>query len=201
MTSVPPEASLSDLLARVARGEPEALNAVVPLLYEELSVLAHKQRRRWHGDFTLTTTALVHEAYLKLSGQKQLPAHNRAHFLAIAAKAMRHILCNHARDRRRMKRGGGQPHLELDSLHDLPAASLDLSPDQVDTMAALDDALRRLELLAERQCRVVECRFFGGMSVEDTAAALGISERSVKRDWSFARAWLQRELGPAVTIG
>jgi len=196
MTSPPPQATLSDLLAGVARGEPDALNAIVPLLYDELSALAHQQRRRWDGDFTLTTTALVHEAYLKLSGQERVPAESRAHFLGVAAKAMRHILCNHARDRRRLKRGGGQPHVELESAHDLPAAGLDLSPDQVETMGLLDEALGRLEQLAERQCRVVECRFFGGMSVEDTAAALGMSERSVKRDWAFARAWLRRELGP-----
>ena len=107
---------------------------------------------------------------------------------------MRHILCNHARDRRRQKRGGGRPHLELEQAEHAELGSLDLSDDQTDGLARLDEALRSFERIAERQCRVVECRFFGGMSVEETAAALGVSPRSVKRDWAFARAWLLREM-------
>ena len=107
---------------------------------------------------------------------------------------MRHILCNYARDRRRQKRGGGQPHLALDQVDPADGMALDLSADQADRLAGLDEALRRFESIAERQCRVVECRFFGGMSVEETAAALDMSPRSVKRDWAFARAWLLREM-------
>lgn len=107
---------------------------------------------------------------------------------------MRHILCNYARDRRRQKRGGGQPHVALEEAEAADEAAIYLSADQVDRLAGLDEALRRFESIAERQCRVVECRFFGGMSVEETAAALGMSPRSVKRDWSFARAWLLREM-------
>jgi len=200
MNSVSPHPALTDLLAGVARGDPAALNAIVPLLYDELSALAHRQRRRWDGDFTLTTTALVHEAYLKLATANRIPAESRAHFLGVAAKAMRHILCNHARDRQRLKRGGGQADLDLDAAGELPNGP-DLSPEQAAAMAALADAMAQLEVVAERQCRVVECRFFGGMSVADTAAALGISERTVKRDWEFARAWLRRELDPASEPG
>lgn len=174
--------------------EREALNVLFPLVYEELSRLAHRQRRRWDGNLTLTTTGLVHEAYLKLAGQRQLPTGDRAHFLAIAATAMRHILCNYARDRRRQKRGGGRPHVTLEPAEHAEATVLELSDDQTDRLARLDEALGRFERIAERQCRVVECRFFGGMSVEETAAALGVSPRSVKRDWAFARAWLLREM-------
>jgi RNA polymerase sigma factor (TIGR02999 family) len=185
---------VSTLVEALAAGDREVLDALFPLVYEELGRLAHLQRRRWDGDFTLTTTALVHEAYLKLAGQRQLPAESRAHFLAIASKAMRHILCNYARDRRRQKRGGGQPHVALEEAEAADGTAIYLSADQVDRLAGLDEALRRFESIAERPCRVVECRFFGGMSVEETAAALGMSPRSVKRDWSFARAWLLREM-------
>ncbi len=185
---------VSTLAEALDAGDSEALNALFPLVYEELNRLAHRQRRQWRGDFTLTTTALVHEAYLKLAGQRQLPTGSRAHFLAVASKAMRHILCNHARDRQRQKRGGGQPHLTLDEAAQAESAALELSDEQADRLAELDEALRRFERIAERQCRVVECRFFGGMSVEDTAVALSVSPRSVKRDWAFARAWLHREM-------
>jgi RNA polymerase sigma factor (TIGR02999 family) len=192
--------AVSGLLEALAGGDRDALDALFPLVYAELSRLAHRHRLRWEGDLTLNTTGLVHEAYLKLAGQQRLPTRSRAHFLALASRAMRHILCNHARDRGRQKRGAGRPHLSLDPAGGLdPAAdgdpaALELSDDQTDRLAALDEALRRFERAAERQCRVVECRFFGGMSVEETAEALGVSPRSVKRDWSFARAWLRREM-------
>ena len=184
----------SSLAEALATGDPASLDALFPLVYSELGRLAHLQRRRWHGDLTLTTTALVHEAYLKLAGQQQLPTESRAHFFALASTAMRHILCNYARDRLRQKRGGGRPHLDLEHAEHLNRAALDLSDDQTDRLAALDEALRSFERIAPRQCRVVECRFFGGMSVEDTAAVLGVSPRSVKRDWAFALAWLRREM-------
>ena len=186
-------ASITGLLQAVKRGDREALEELFPLVYHELSMLAHQQRRMWHGDLTLNTTALVHEVYLKLVDQQRLPAESRAHFFAVAAKAMRHILCNYARDRGRKKRGGGIPHLRLEPGKDL-AADVQLSDEQIETLAALDESLQGLERIAERQARVVECRFFGGMSVDDTAAALGMSPRTVKRDWMFARAWLRREM-------
>lgn len=193
MTDAPDQATITGLLQAVGRGERAALDALFPLVYEELSVLAHRQRQAWHGDNTLNTTAVVHEAYLKLVDQKRLPAESRAHFFAVAAKAMRHILCNYARDRQRQKRGGAVQHVSLDDVDEI-ASRLDFSEEQADTLAALDEALQRLAQIADRQSRVVECRFFGGMSVEETADALGIAPRTVKRDWSFARAWLRRDM-------
>jgi RNA polymerase sigma factor (TIGR02999 family) len=185
--------TISDLLGAAADGDRAALDALLPLVYDELMTLAHRQRIRWHGDLTLNTTALVHEAWLKVAEGRRLPAESRTHLLAVAAKAMRHILCNYARDRRRLKRGGAVQHVTLEPLQ-ARLANLDLSDDQSETLASLDEALRRLEQVAERQARVVECRCFGGLSVEETATALDLSPRTVKRDWSFARAWLAREI-------
>lgn len=192
MTAAVDPTTITDLLNAIAGGDRDALNTLLPLVYEELTALAHRQRRAWHGDLTLNTTALVHEVYLKLVDQKRLPAESRLHFFSVASKAMRHILCNHARDRRRKKRGGdlqqtSQPIEEL-------ASSLSLGAEQSEMLEEMDEALGRLEKVAARQARVVECRFFGGMSVEETAEALGVSPSSVKRDWSFARAWLRREM-------
>jgi len=183
--------TIGELLRAVEHGDRAALDALFPLVYDELTVLARQQRRAWHGDLTLTTTALVHEAYLKVVGQRRIPSDSRAHFFGVAAKAMRHILCNHARDRRRQKRGAGAPHLGLGPGHDV-VAQVELSDDQTDMLAALDEALQELERIAPRQARVVECRFFGGMSIDDTATVLRISPRTVKRDWTFAQAWLRR---------
>jgi RNA polymerase sigma factor (TIGR02999 family) len=185
--------TITGLLQAIQRGEREALSTLFPLVYDELLALAHRQRLSWHGDFTLNTTAVVHEAYLKLVDQKRLPAESRAHFFAVAAKVMRHILSNYARDRNALKRGGAVQHVDLTSQHDV-ATQFEFSEDQIDTLTALENALHRLEQIAGRQSRVVECRFFGGMSVEETATALDISVRTVKRDWSFARAWLRREM-------
>ncbi len=189
----PTDDSITGLLRAVERGDRGALDSLFPLVYHELTRLAHHQRHAWHGDLTLNTTALVHEAYLKLIDQKRLPAESRTHFFAVAAKAMRHILCNYARDRHRQKRGGDAQHVSLGPTHDL-AAQIAITDEHADTLDALDIALKRLEQVAERQARVVECRFFGGLSVEDTATALGISPRTAKRDWTFARAWLRREM-------
>ena len=191
-------ATITGLLQAVQRGDRDALDELFPLVYEELTLLAHRQRQAWHGALTLNTTAVVHEAYLKLVDQKRLPADSRAHFFAVAAKAMRHILCNYTRDRSRTKRGGGVQHISIGPGQD-PGAQLQFSGEQTDTLAALDEALQRLEHASDRQARIVECRFFGGMSVEDTAAALGISPRTVKREWSFARAWLRREMQTPLT--
>lgn len=198
MTGTPSRDSVTGLLQAVEEGDREALNALFPLLYDELSVLAHRQRRAWHGDLTLDTTAVVHEAYLKLADQTRIHAGTRAHFFGVAAKAMRHILCNYARDRRRLKRGGDVQHVTFEPDRNIPAQP-DFSSEQADTLMALDEALRSLEEFAARPSRVVECRFFGGMSVEETATALGIAPRTVKRDWNFARAWLRREM--QLTLG
>jgi RNA polymerase sigma factor (TIGR02999 family) len=190
ITSADP--TITELLQALQRGEPGALDALFPLVYGELVTLAHRQRLSWHGDLTLNTTAIVHEVYLKLVDRERVPAENRAHFFAVAAKAMRHILANYARDRHRQKRGGGAQHLSRD--HEPQIAALILSDEQTELVSTLEEALQRLELVAERQSKIVECRFFGGMDVEDTATALGVSPRTVKRDWNFARAWLRREM-------
>jgi RNA polymerase sigma factor (TIGR02999 family) len=187
------QGTVTRLLAELRAGNQGALDELLPLLYGELQALAHLQRRRWRGDYTLDTTALVHEAYLKLLGQKRLDADSRAHFLALTARAMRHILCNYARDRRRQKRGGGADRLALDDLDVLPG-TVSFSAEQAERLGALDDALRRLEDVDKRQSEIVECRFFGAMSIEDTAAALGTSPATVKRLWALARAWLYREM-------
>ncbi len=192
-----PELDLADLLQAVARGERDALNAIFPLVYAELSALAHRQRQHWDGDLTLNTTALVHEAFLKFSANKNVSATSREHFFALAARTMRHVLCNYARDRQRDKRGGGAVHLPLEDVE--ATLMIDLPARDVALLEALDEAMTRLEQIAERASRVVECRFFGGMTVEETAAALSMSERTVKRDWNFARAWLRRELDHSVT--
>jgi RNA polymerase sigma factor (TIGR02999 family) len=174
-----------------------SLDDLFGLVYEELRALARRQRRRWQGDDTLNTTALVHEAYVKLVAQKRLAVASRGHFLALASRAMRHILCNHARAAGARKRGGDLERVSLKPSHARADADAQLD-DHADVLVALDDALRRLEHIDERRSRVVECRFFGGLTVEETASALGTSPRTVKRDWQVAQAWLQREIaGPA----
>jgi RNA polymerase sigma factor (TIGR02999 family) len=187
------EATVTRLLDQLQSGHREALNQLYPLVYQELKALAHYHRRRWHGDDTLGTTALLHEAYLKLLGQRRLAARSRAHFFAVAAKAMRHILSNYAEARRRKKRGGDRERVSLETLDALPVR-LDFTDEHAESLAVLDEALRRLEQTNDRLSQVVECRFFGGMSIADTAAALGVSPATVKRDWVLARAWLYREM-------
>lgn len=174
-------------------GDREALDQEFALVYDEVHRLAGRHRRRWQGDHTLNTTALVHEAYVKLAGGDVSHLHGRAHLLALASRAMRQILCNHARAAGAHKRGGGLMRVTLDSI-DLPAAAIAGSDDAPHMLLALDDALARLEEFDARQARVVECRFFGGLTVEETAAALAISPRTVKRDWQLAQAWLHREM-------
>lgn len=183
-------AAVRELLEGLQQGDSSALDLLIGILYEELRVIAHNQRRRWRGDDTLGTTALLHEAYAKLRRQKRISIESRSHFLALASRAMRHILSTYAEQRRARKRGGGVACVSLSGV-DMPATT---STDCSEMLVAMDTALRRLEKHHERPCRVVECRFYAGMSVEETAAALGMSSRTVKRDWAFAQAWLKREL-------
>jgi RNA polymerase sigma factor (TIGR02999 family) len=185
--------SVTEMLLAAERGDRAALEACFPLVYEELRVIARRQRRAWHGNPTLNTTALLHEAYLKLVDQNRLGATSRAHFFAIASTAMRHILCNYARDRARKKRGGGIQEVSLQQI-DLASVQPDFSDEAAESLAALGAALERLEKIDKRQSKVVECRFFAALSVEETALALDISPATVKRDWTFARAWLMREM-------
>ena len=186
------------LLDAHQRGDVGALDALFPLVYDELRQVAHGQRQRWQGDHTLDTTALVHEAYLKLVDQSRASWESRAHFLATAARAMRHILINYARDRRAQKRGGEQPKLSLEELSEGLGGVAALSDDNAELLIALGTALNKLEQVNERQSRIVECRFFGGLTIEETAIALGISTASVSRGWALAQVRLfedvQREL-------
>jgi len=184
---------VTQLLSDLSNGDSAAVDALFALLYDELRAIAHRQRRRWQGDDTLQTTALVHEAFLKLVDQDRIAAESRAHFLAVAARAMRHILCNYARDQRAQKRGGGVAHVRLDASH-ANAEPSNVSSDPMEVLVALDEVLRRLEQVDPRQSNVVECRFFGGLTIEETATALGVSPRTVKRDWAMAQAWLHREM-------
>lgn len=160
----------------------------LPAVYEELRRLAHREMRREHEPQTLQTTALVHEAYLKLSGDGASVWRDRAHFFGAAARAMRQVLVDHARARQAEKRGGGAARVPLESL-EFP----DLQRDP-ERMLALEDALQRLELFDERKAKVVSLRYFAGLSIAETAGVLELSVTTVKDEWSFARAWLFREL-------
>lgn len=159
-----------------------------PLVYDELRRIAQHALRAERSGHTLCATALVHEAWLELAKLTRIQWQNRSHVLAMAAQAMRRVLIDYAVARRRQKRGGGQP---IEPLEDDAMAVV---TERADDLVALDEALGRLMTLNERHGRIVECRFFGGMSVEETADALGISAATVKRDWTIARAWLNREL-------
>ena len=193
MEQAPPE-DIARLLDALEQGDSTAVDRLFPLVYEELRAIAHRQRRRWHGDDSLNTTALVHEAYLKLVDQSRVSWECRAHFFATASKAMRHILMNYARDRRRLKRGGDQPKLSLDEISNRLEGELGLSDENADMLLALGAALESLERVNERQSRIVECRYFGGMTVKETAAALGISTATVSRGWALAQVRLYREM-------
>lgn len=180
--------NVTALLREMAAGEPEALDRLIPVVYEELQRIARGQLRRERADHTLSTSALVHEAYLKLVDIRQVDWQNRVHFFAMAARVMRRVLIDFARARKREKRGGGAVHVTLREAAGMP---LDDGPQ---ALIDLDDALQRLEARNARHCRVVECRCFAGLTVEETARALDISTATVKRDWAFARAWLNHEL-------
>lgn len=177
------------LLADLARGEPVA-ELLFPLVYEELRDLASAQLRREKPGHTLQPTALVHEAFLKLAGQERAHFESRSHFLAIAATAMRRVLVHHAEKRGSQKRGGGRAREATGALDAVVAPD---AGEPVDLLA-LDEALTRLAALDERKAKVVELRYFAGLSVEEVAEAQGSSPATVKRDWEFARAWLLREL-------
>jgi len=174
------------LLKQWANGDQSALKELTPLVYGELRRLAASYLRSESPGHTLQPTALVHEAYLRL-GAHAPNCENRAHFYGIAARLMHEILIDHARTRQSVKRGGRFEHLSLEE-------DLIVSPERDADLVALDDALQRLAAIDERKARVVEMRFFGGLSVEESAEALNISEVTVRRDWQFAKTWLLREL-------
>jgi RNA polymerase sigma factor (TIGR02999 family) len=178
---------ITQLLAAWGSGDREALDKLMPFVEGELRRMARHYMRNERPDHTLQTTALINEAYLRLAEQKQVHWQNRSHFYGIAAQLMRRILLDHARGQRRVKRGGGEYKVSLSDV-----AVMDKSTSA--HLIALDEALKRLAQIDERKSQVVELRYFGGLSVEETAEALDISAVTVMRDWSMAKAWLRREL-------
>ncbi len=187
---------VTTLLARAGAGDRAALDEALPLVYGELRRLAHRALRREGAGHTLGTAALVHEAYLRLVDQRPGAWRDRAHFLAVAATAMRRVLVDYARRRGAAKRGAAARPVTLDALAEGAALDLAGGDDAAARLADLDEALVRLARLDARQARVVECRFFGGLTEEETASALGIGLRTAKRDWAKARSWLYQELHP-----
>jgi RNA polymerase sigma factor (TIGR02999 family) len=182
---------ITQLLSAIAEGNHKALDALLPMVYNELRRMAQHHLHAERAGHTLNATALVHEAYLKLVDQ-QSPWQNRSHFFAVASMAMRRILVNYAKMRGREKRGGDAAKLSLESAM---AGGLEpMSEERADEIVALDEALERFAAVNDRAARIVECRYFGGLSIEETAEALGVSPMTVKRDWMLAKAWLKREM-------
>lgn len=182
-----PSTSITRLLADWSRGDEGARDALIPLVYDELRLIARRNLSRERPDHTLQSAALVNEAYLRLVRQKVPDWQNRAHFFGVAARVMRHILVDHARNRRAAKRGAGAPQLSLDAPI-APWAKSDID------LIALDSALNKLAAMDPQQSHLIELRFFGGLSVEEAALVMGISTRTVERSWTAARAWLRVEM-------
>lgn len=186
--------TVTRLLHELRAGDRDAFAQLLPHVYDELHQLAARQRGRWEGDETLNTTALVHEAYLRLVDQSTPQWWSHPHFLAVASTAMRQILLDYAKRKHAAKRGGGYQHVPLHEVEAALRGTGDPSEARSEALIALDDSLRRLEKHDRRQSRIVECRFFGGMTIQDTAEALGISPATVKRGWAMAQAWLYQDL-------
>jgi RNA polymerase sigma factor (TIGR02999 family) len=188
--SSPPTFEVTELLLDWSNGDQAALEKLIPLVYKELRRLAHQHLRNERAGHTLQTTDLVHEAYLKLVNQRRVRWQNRAHFFGISAQIMRRILVDQARSRNRIKRGGGLPLISLDK-------AMAVSPEPLFDLTAFDEALTQLAGVDPRKARIVELRFFGGLSVGETAGFLDISEVTVMRDWKMAKAWLHKALSQA----
>jgi RNA polymerase sigma factor (TIGR02999 family) len=182
------QSDVTELLQQWSNGDGQALDRLVPLLYEHLRKLAHQRLRHEDASPSLNTTSLVHEAYLKLVDLRSARFRDRAHFLAMASRVMRRLLVDHARARRSAKRGGGVAAVEL-------TEALLIPDSQAEAITELDEALQRLEAVDPRQSQILEQRYFGGLSLEETAEAVGLSLATVKRELRFARAWLAAELG------
>ncbi|MFN7922912.1 MAG: sigma-70 family RNA polymerase sigma factor [Bryobacteraceae bacterium] len=182
-----PKAEITGLLAAWREGDESALDKLMPVVYEELRSIARRYLRSERAGHTLQSTALVNEAYLALAGLDQVKLENRAHFFGLASQIIRNILVSHARKHAADKRGGGQVRLSLDTAIDFPGAK-DMS------LVMLDDALQALAKLDPQQARIIELRFFGGLGIDETAALIGVSPATVKRDWTMARNWIYREM-------
>jgi RNA polymerase sigma factor (TIGR02999 family) len=178
---------VTQLLVQWSNGDEFALERLMPLVYDELRLIARRYMSGQNDQHTFQTTDLIHEAYLKLAGEENREWENRSHFFGVAAKAMRHILIDHARTRQRKKRGGSKHKISF-------REGNVISPERAGEFIALDDALNKLEELDERKARVVEMRYFGGLTIEETAEILKVTSRTVKRDWKFSKTWLLREL-------
>jgi RNA polymerase sigma factor (TIGR02999 family) len=183
------DTSITAVLGRVRDGDPGALDQLLPLVYDELRALAGSQLRNERTGHTLGATALVHEAYLRLAQREKLDVQDRSHFFAMAAQSMRRVLVDHARARKRIKRGMGQVAVPLEEVEGLVGEAA------ADELIALDDAMERLSEASPRAALVVERRFFAGLTLEETAESLGTSLKTVQRDWLVARAWLRKEIG------
>lgn len=198
---------ITQLLSEWAAGSAVALDRLAPLVYGELRRMAARHLRRERAGHTLNATGLVHEAFMRLVDQRGLSWQGRAHFFAIASRTMRRILVDQARARNALKRGEGRAHVDVDDLEavldgqgPLELASVQLAPagqDRHTDLLMIDDALTRLEALDARQARIVELRFFGGLTIDETAQTLQVSPATIKRDWLMAKAWLARELAAA----
>jgi RNA polymerase sigma factor (TIGR02999 family) len=188
------EQEITEALAALSRGAPEAMDRLMPLIYRELKRIAHRQLAAEPAGHTLSTTAVVHEAYLRLAEQSRAQWADRGQFFAVAARTMRRVLIDYARQHQAARRGGPRRSaltLEFLEHSDSPAISV---PERADSLLALDEALEGLNRVDERLARVVECRFFAGLTEVETAEALGVSQRTVARDWQMARAWLHEAL-------
>jgi RNA polymerase sigma factor (TIGR02999 family) len=187
---VPSSIDVTGLLVRWSRGEPEALDRLMPVIYAECRRIAAQQLRKEHRDHTLDPTALVHELYLRLVDQRRATWTNRTQFFGVAAQLMRRVLVDYARARRADKRGGSATFVSLGAAANTPDDS------RVADVLAIDEALERLAAFDPEQVRIIELRFFAGLTVEETARIVGRSPRTVKREWRLAKAWLYRELRP-----
>ena len=193
--SVGPKGEITRLLQQASSGNRASFNELVPLVYDELHAIASARLKIEPSGHTLTPTALVHEAYLTLVEQNRTEWHSRSHFYAVAALAMRRILINYAKARARTKRGGGAVPLDLDAAEKLGATSIvPFGDEQADELIALDTALTSLKQFNEEGAEIVEYRFFGGLQFKEIAEVLGVSEVTVRRRWTAARAWLKKEI-------
>jgi RNA polymerase sigma factor (TIGR02999 family) len=189
--TLPEQSSVTELLVASHKGDPEALNKLLPLVYDELRRVAERYLRRERPDHTLQATALVHEAYIRLIDQ-DVPWQNRAHFFGIAAEMMRRILIDHARGLQAAKRGSGGIKLPLDDV-------INLSDERAADLIVLDEAMKALAEIDPQKSRIVELRFFGGLSIEETAEVLGLGTATIIRQWKLAKAWLYHEVSKTVT--